>query len=107
MDVPAFYQLRPDRKGLKAELLLHLITTLSGYLHETTRNASLAASVAQNRKAATLVKQKYDNGYASFLDVLVVERNLLIAESSQASSDSSLRNDLANIYAAAGGGWSD
>jgi multidrug efflux system outer membrane protein len=89
------------------EALENMENALSGYLHETTRNVSLAAGVAQNRKAATLVKQKYGNGYASFLDVLVVERNLLIAESSQASSDSSLRNDLVNIYAAAGGGWSD
>lgn len=80
---------------------------LSSYLHETIRNASLTASVAQNRRAATLVKQQYDNGYASFLDVLVAERNLLIAESNQASSDFRLRNDLVNIYAAAGGGWGD
>ena len=78
---------------------------LSSYLHETIRNASLTASVAQNRRAATLVKQQYDNGYASFLDVLVAEGNLLIAESNQAASDFSLRNDLVNIYAAAGGGW--
>ena len=40
-------------------------------------------------------------------DVLVAERNLLIAESSLASSNFSLRNDLVNIYAAAGGGWDD
>jgi multidrug efflux system outer membrane protein len=80
---------------------------LSSYLHETIRNASLTAGAAQNRKAAALVKLQYKNGYASFLDVLIAERNLLIAESSQASSDFSLRNDLVNIYAAAGGGWSD
>lgn len=87
--------------------LENMETALSSYLNETTRNASLTAGVAQNCKAAALARQKYDNGYASFLDVLVAERNLLIAESSLASSDFSLRNDLVNIYAAAGGGWGD
>lgn len=80
---------------------------LSGYLHETIRNASLTASVEQNRNAAALVKQKYNNGYASFLDVLVAECNLLIAESGQVSSDYGLRNHLVNVYTAAGGGWRD
>jgi multidrug efflux system outer membrane protein len=87
--------------------LENMENALSSYLHETTRNASLTAGVAQNRKAAALVRQQYNNGYASFLDVLVAERNLLIAESSQSSSDFSLRNDLVNIYVAAGGGWGD
>jgi multidrug efflux system outer membrane protein len=39
------------------------------------------------------------------LDVLVAVRDLLDSESSLAASDASLRNDLVNIYTAAGGGW--
>lgn len=80
---------------------------LSNYIHETTRNASLATGVAQNRKAADLAQQQYTNGYTALLDVLVVQRNLLDAEAAQAASDASLRIDLVNIYAAAGGGWKD
>jgi multidrug efflux system outer membrane protein len=87
--------------------LENMENALSSYLHETTRNASLTAGVEQNRKAAALARQKYENGYACFLDVLVAERNLLIAESSKTSSDTNLRIDLVNIYAAAGGGWGD
>jgi multidrug efflux system outer membrane protein len=87
--------------------LENMENALSGYLHETIRNASLSASADQNRKAAALVTQKYNSGHASFLDVLVAECNLLIAESGQASSDYRLRSDLVNVYAAAGGGWSD
>jgi NodT family efflux transporter outer membrane factor (OMF) lipoprotein len=87
--------------------LENMENALSGYLHETARNAALAGSVAQNRKAAELVRQQYANGYAGLLDVLVAERNLLDAESGQAASDISMRNDLVSIYAAAGGGWSD
>lgn len=87
--------------------LENMENALSGYLHEATRNASLTAEVEQDRRAAVLARQKYESGYASFLDVLVAERNLLIAESTKTSSDYGLRNDLVNIYAAAGGGWGD
>ena len=87
--------------------LENMENAVSGYLHETVRNASLTASVDQDRKAAALVRERYSDGYASFLDVLDAERNLLMAESSQASSDASLRNDLVAIYAAAGGGWKE
>ncbi|MEJ1959804.1 MAG: TolC family protein [Nitrosomonadales bacterium] len=87
--------------------LENMENALSGYLHETTRNASLTTGVAQSRKAADLVRQQYANGYTGLLDVLVAERNLLDAESSQAVSDISMRNDLVSIYAAAGGGWRD
>jgi multidrug efflux system outer membrane protein len=89
------------------EALEDMENALSSYLHETLRNASLRAGVAQSSTADTLVKQQHDNGYASFLDVLVADRNLLIAESSQTPSNLLLRIDLVNIYAAAGGGWND
>ena len=57
------------------------------------------------RKAAQLAHQQFDNGYTGLLDVLVAERDLLAAQSAQSVSDASLRKDLVNIYAAAGGGW--
>jgi multidrug efflux system outer membrane protein len=81
--------------------------SLSGYIHETARHASLTTGVAQNRKAADLAEQQYTNGYIGLLDVLVAQRNLLDAEASQAASDTALRNDLVSIYTAAGGGWGD
>lgn len=80
---------------------------LSAYLSETTRNARLMAAAGQSRKAATLVHQQYDSGYASFLDVLDAERTQLVAESALSASDFALRENLVNIYAAAGGGWRD
>jgi multidrug efflux system outer membrane protein len=87
------------------EALENMENALSTYLHETTRNASLTAAVAQNRKAAELAQQQYSNGYTGLLDVLVAQRNLLDAESNQAASDANLRKNLVSIYAAAGGGW--
>ena len=80
---------------------------LSSYIHETSRHGSLASGVAQNRRANDLAQQQYTNGYVGLLDVLVVQRNLLDAEAAEASSSASLRNDLVDIYAAAGGGWKD
>ncbi|MGD0585042.1 MAG: efflux transporter outer membrane subunit [Oryzomonas sp.] len=87
------------------EALENMENALSGYLHETMRNAALTTGVGQNRRASDLALQQYTNGYTGLLDVLVAVRNLLDAESNLAASDASLRNDLVNIYAAAGGGW--
>jgi multidrug efflux system outer membrane protein len=87
------------------EALEDMENALSGYLNETKRNASLTTEVRQNRKAADLAMQQYQNGYTGLLDVLVAVRDLLDSESSLAASDATLRNDLVNIYTAAGGGW--
>jgi outer membrane protein TolC len=57
------------------------------------------------KKTLELVKAQFRGGLASDFDVLVAVRDLLDSESSLAASDTSLRNDLVNIYAAAGGGW--
>lgn len=89
------------------EALEDMENALSGYLNENTRNASLSAGVAQNRKAVELARMQFSHGYVGLLDVLVAERDLLDAESKQAASDASLRKDLVRIFAAAGGGWRD
>ncbi|HEU5047194.1 MAG TPA: TolC family protein [Rickettsiales bacterium] len=89
------------------QALENMENALSGYIHETTRNAALTAGVAQNRKATALAKEQYQNGYTGLLDLLVEQRNLLDAEANQAASDANLRKDLVNIYAAAGGGWKE
>ena len=78
---------------------------LSSYLNETKRNVSLNNSVAQNRKAAELARLQFTDGDTQLLDVLVADRNVLLAESNLVQSDTLLRNNLVNIYTAAGGGW--
>src|SRR5258706_3176158 len=89
------------------EALGNMENALSGYMRETTRNASVTAAVAQDRRAADLARQQYTNGFTSLLDVLVADRDLLEAEANQAASDASLRKNLVAIYTAAGGGWQD
>jgi len=89
------------------EALADMENALSNYLHETRRNASLRNGVEQNRRAAELAVEQYRNGYTGLLDVLIAVRNRLEAEASLAASDIGLRNDLVNIFAAAGGGWQE
>jgi multidrug efflux system outer membrane protein len=80
---------------------------LSNYQQETMRYSSLTTSVGQNRKAADLADQQYTNGFISLLDVLVAQRDLLGAQSSETESATNLHKDLVAIYTAAGGGWED
>lgn len=87
------------------EALQNMEDALANYLYETTRNASLASAAAHNLKALDLSHQQYTNGYTNLLDVLIVQRNALLAESEEAESSYKLRKDLVNIYTAAGGGW--
>ncbi len=89
------------------EALGNMEDALSGYVRETTRNASVSAAETQDRRSADLARQQYTNGFTSLLDVLVADRDLLQAEANQAASDASLRKNLVAIYAAAGGGWED
>ncbi len=87
------------------EALENMENVLSAYLHEAQRNAALTSAEAQNRKAVDLARRQYSAGYVSLLDVLVAERSLLDAQSAKTGSDLAMRVDLANVYAAAGGGW--
>lgn len=87
------------------EALENMENALANYLYETLRNISLTSAATQNRKALELAHQQYTNGYTNLLDVLVVQRNTLEAESVEAESNYKLRKDLVNIYTAAGGGW--
>ncbi len=87
------------------EALENMETALANYLHETLRNVSLTNAANHNHKALELANQQYTNGYTNLLDVLVVQRNALDAESVAAESSYKLRKDLVNIYTAAGGGW--
>ncbi len=87
------------------EALENMENALANYLYETSRNASLTDAASHNRKALELANQQYMNGYTNLLDVLVVQRNALEAESIEAESNYKLRKDLVNIYTAAGGGW--
>lgn len=87
------------------EGLADMEDALALYAHEWSRQHALAAAAQGNRKAVELADRQYKAGYTGLLDLLVAERDELAAESSLASSDAQLRQDLVRIDAAAGGGW--
>jgi multidrug efflux system outer membrane protein len=54
---------------------------------------------------ASLARLRYDNGYASYLEVLDAERSLFDSELSAARTRSEVLIGMINTYKAMGGGW--
>lgn len=78
---------------------------LAAYGDDQQRRSWLDATVAQNRDALGLSRQRYASGVAAFIDVLDVERTLEQNELSLADSTTSVATDLVRLYRALGGGW--
>jgi NodT family efflux transporter outer membrane factor (OMF) lipoprotein len=78
---------------------------LTAYAAEQRRHDALAESVAQNRRALDLSKQRYQQGVADFLNVLDAERAMLSAELQLAESTTNESGNLVQLYKALGGGW--
>ena len=78
---------------------------LVAYAKERTRHQSLAASAEDFRLSEVLAQERYEEGYANYLDVLEAQRSLYAAQDSLAQSDQQLIGDLIAIYKALGGGW--
>ena len=78
------------------------LATLDGVRQQ---NTALHAARDQLRAAAALAQSRYDEGAASFLELLDAQRSLQLAESDLAASD--LRQSDAEIalFRALGGGW--
>ena len=67
--------------------------------------ASQSAEVAALRDYVRLARDRYDNGYTSYLEVLYSESKLYSAELALAQTQGGLFQALVNIYKAMGGGW--
>lgn len=87
------------------EALEEVSTAMSYFNREEERRRRLTTSARASAKAAKLARQRYDAGLDSFLDVLVAERQLLVAQDLLAISDIQVATDLISIYRALGGGW--
>jgi multidrug efflux system outer membrane protein len=70
-------------------------------------------SLAQTRRAAALreyarlSRLRFDNGYASYVDVLYAENELFAAELNAVRAQAERYTELVNVYKAVGGGWID
>ncbi|HEY1723924.1 MAG TPA: efflux transporter outer membrane subunit [Steroidobacteraceae bacterium] len=69
------------------------------------RRAWLLATVADNRDALTLSRQRYESGLTNFIDVLDAERTLQQNQLSLVDSTTAVSTDLVRLYRALGGGW--
>ncbi len=61
--------------------------------------------VAALREYARLSRLRFDNGYASYLEVLYAENELFSAELAAVRSQADSTTQLVNVYRAVGGGW--
>ena len=75
------------------------------YGAELDRHAALIASRDQSQIAFKLAQVQYQNGAASYLDVLTAEMNLVEASASLAASDEAVVSDQVTLFKALGGGW--
>lgn len=91
--------------GTVLSALHEVENALTVYGTEQSRHASLAATLAQNRIALDLSRQRYQSGIASFLDVLDAERTLQQTELSLTDSTAAVSTDLVALYKTLGGGW--
>jgi NodT family efflux transporter outer membrane factor (OMF) lipoprotein len=78
---------------------------LVSYAKEQTRYQSLMKAVVSTRRALVLSDELYKNGLIDFLNVLVSQRELYLAESDLAQSEATMATNLVALYKALGGGW--
>jgi multidrug efflux system outer membrane protein len=78
---------------------------LVAYAKERTRHQALSASAEDFKRSAILARDRYEEGYDTYLDVLEAQRSLYGAQDSLAQSDQQIIDDLIAIYKALGGGW--
>jgi len=78
---------------------------LEAYGADQARQAALARTVARNRDAVDLARQRYASGVAAFIDVLDAERSLQQNQLLLADGTAAVSTDLVVLYKALGGGW--
>jgi outer membrane protein TolC len=78
---------------------------LTAYEAEQRRRDRLEAAVVQNRRALSLARMRYEQGVADFLQFLIVQRTLLVAEQALADSTTEVTTNMVQLYKSLGGGW--
>ena len=65
----------------------------------------MSAQTEALRKAAFFARERYTNGYTSYIEVLDAERSLFEAELTLAQAREALLDAYTDLYIAFGGGW--
>jgi len=110
-------QANVDSKKIQAEqkALAYRATVLSAlkevedalvaYNQELRRKRSLAQAVSASQDSVRLATERYEKGLAGFLDVLLSQRALHLAQTKLASSEAAVSGYLSALYKVLGGGW--
>ena len=80
---------------------------LVGTIKKRAESEAQARRVAALREYARLSRLRFDNGYASYLEVLYAENELFSAELTAVRSQADRYTQIVNVYQAVGGGWVD
>lgn len=94
----------------KASILKALQDTedsLARYSADRRRLVELNREVAAATDAVTIARQQYNVGLTDFLNVLTTQGTALRAQDEAVQTQSAVAADLASLYKALGGGWSD
>jgi len=75
------------------------------YHQELRRKQSLAQAVSASRESVLLATERYERGLTGFLDVLLSQRALFLAQTQLVSSEAAVSTYLTALYKALGGGW--
>ncbi len=78
---------------------------LIAYSKEQERHKALAQAVSANQLAVQLANERYQKGLTAFLDVLVSQKALYLAQSDLVTSESALSSNMVALYKSLGGGW--
>ena len=92
-------------QGVVLQALQDTEEALTNYGGELQRNAALAGARDQSRTALNLAQVRYQDGSASFLDLITAETDLVNAEASLSNSSQLLASDQVTVFKALGGGW--
>jgi NodT family efflux transporter outer membrane factor (OMF) lipoprotein len=79
--------------------------SLTAYGSELGRNGALKAARDQSAIAFHLAQVRYQDGEASYLDLISAETDLVNANAALAASDQALASDQVTVFKALGGGW--
>ena len=78
---------------------------LSSYRNLNEEHLARKQQVDAASKALMLSQARYDNGYTSYLEVIIMQTNLFEAELLESSTLQQKLNSIVSLYKALGGGW--
>ncbi len=80
-------------------------SSLVSYSEDLVTTRELNQATERNRTIVELTKQQYEKGLVAILNLLTSEQQLISAEQSELTSQTTALTDLISLYKALGGGW--